>query len=452
MATTTVQAATKGQRKAMTLLYEANKRKVCYAAECILLDKEQAVHATAWVFKNIWDSSELSSMTTEEEFTYLAIGKLVEYCKTRILAHNPKAFKVPKNRNFQFVGERTISDEKNAVLETLTQLPELHRFIFVLQTIGVCDFQQIAKLLKCDHKSIESALDAEKGNIESMICPQKGNQITYDLIMKMMFEGEMVYTVLQNVDEQVMEAIDAIATPIEKKRKKTVGMVTGIVVGACVCIAIIVAIIWGIGNNTSNSGGTGNSGGNNNGNASGNAGGTSGDTSEDKTYTPEALDVNLTYYADIEIEEYGTITVQLDQKSAPITAANFVELAKSGFYDGLTFHNVKEGSLMQGGDPSGNGTGGSDNSIVGEFSENGYENNLSHTRGAISMARFSDYDSATSQFFIVHEDRTDWDGEYAVFGYVTEGLEVVDAVCEGKTGSLLKEEQPVMKTITIRTE
>lgn len=175
------------------------------------------------------------------------------------------------------------------------------------------------------------------------------------------------------------------------------------------------------------------------------------------TNTTTLVDENITYYADIEIADYGTITVCLDQKSAPITVANFVGLAESGFYDGLTFHRIMEDFMMQGGDPDGNGTGGSENTIVGEFAVNGYDNNLSHTRGAISMARAMDYDSASSQFFIVHEDSTFLDGQYAVFGYVTEGLEVVDAVCESAepvddNGTIEAEEQPVITSITIRTE
>lgn len=174
-------------------------------------------------------------------------------------------------------------------------------------------------------------------------------------------------------------------------------------------------------------------------------------------YTPDALDETLTYYADIDIEDYGKITVKLDQKSAPISAANFVALAKDGFYDGLTFHRIIEGFMMQGGDPNGNGSGGSDHNIVGEFSANGYENNLSHTRGAISMARSTPYNSASSQFFIVHEDSPHLNGQYAVFGYVTEGMDVVDKVCEDaeptdNNGKIEADAQPVIKSITIRTK
>ena len=174
------------------------------------------------------------------------------------------------------------------------------------------------------------------------------------------------------------------------------------------------------------------------------------------TYTPPALDAEATYYADIDIADYGVITIQLDQTVAPVTCANFVELAESGFYDGLTFHRIIAGFMMQGGDPLGNGTGGSDNNIFGEFKSNGHENNLSHTRGVVSMARAQAPNSASSQFFICHEDSDFLDGDYAAFGVVTEGLEVVDAVCEtaeptDNNGTIPSENQPVINSITIRT-
>lgn len=157
----------------------------------------------------------------------------------------------------------------------------------------------------------------------------------------------------------------------------------------------------------------------------------------------------------IEVEGYGTITLALDASAAPVTTENFVSLAREGFYDGLTFHRIIEGFMIQGGDPNGNGTGGSDQTIKGEFSQNGVENRLSHTRGAISMARSEDYDSASSQFFIVHEDSTFLDGAYAAFGYVTEGMEVVDAICADAepidgNGSIAPENQPVIQSITIQ--
>ena len=168
-------------------------------------------------------------------------------------------------------------------------------------------------------------------------------------------------------------------------------------------------------------------------------------------------DTGVTYYADIEIADYGTVTVQLDQSAAPVTVANFVSLAQSGFYDGLTFHRIMEGFMMQGGDPLGNGRGGSDNTIVGEFKANGYDNPISHKRGVISMARSKNYDSASSQFFIMHVDYPYLDGQYAAFGCVTEGMDIVDAICEAaeptdNNGSIAKDAQPVITKITIREE
>ncbi|MBQ9742120.1 MAG: peptidylprolyl isomerase [Ruminococcus sp.] len=169
------------------------------------------------------------------------------------------------------------------------------------------------------------------------------------------------------------------------------------------------------------------------------------------------LESNKTYFADIDIEGYGVITVKLCQDSAPITTENFVALAEEGFYDGLTFHRIIAGFMMQGGDPTGTGMGGSDENIVGEFRMNGYSNDLSHTRGAISMARSMDPDSASSQFFIVHEDSQFLDGQYAAFGYVTEGIEVVDRVCDearpiDQNGTIPRDRHPVMNSVTIRVE
>ena len=180
-------------------------------------------------------------------------------------------------------------------------------------------------------------------------------------------------------------------------------------------------------------------------------------TNDDTVIHIDASSLETDTYADIEIEKYGTITVALDKASAPVTVDNFITLAENGFYDGLTFHRIMEGFMIQGGDPKGDGSGGADSKIVGEFKQNGYDNNISHTRGAISMARAMAYDSASSQFFIVHEDSTFLDGTYAGFGYVTEGMDIVDQICEeavptDNNGTIPKEAQPVIKTITIRVE
>ena len=165
----------------------------------------------------------------------------------------------------------------------------------------------------------------------------------------------------------------------------------------------------------------------------------------------------------------GDIKINLFDDKPPETVANFLGLATGEkewadpftgqpshepFYDGLTFHRIIAGFMMQGGDPNGNGTGGSENTIKGEFSANGVENPLSHTRGAISMARAQDPDSASSQFFICHEDSTFLDGQYACFGYVTDGMDVVDAVCEAAqptdgNGTIPADQQPVITAIRV---
>lgn len=181
-------------------------------------------------------------------------------------------------------------------------------------------------------------------------------------------------------------------------------------------------------------------------------GGCGNDSSSSNSSKAQKTDNAVT--AVIDVKDYGKITVALFPDDAPITVENFVKLAKDGFYDGLTFHRIISGFMIQGGDPLGNGTGGSDENIKGEFTANGVENPLSHTRGAISMARSQDFDSASSQFFIVHKDSTFLDGQYAAFGYVTEGMEIVDKICADtpvtdSNGTVEKANQPVINSITI---
>ena len=157
---------------------------------------------------------------------------------------------------------------------------------------------------------------------------------------------------------------------------------------------------------------------------------------------------------EIVVKDYGTIKLELDADSAPITVTNFIDLAKDGFYDGLTFHRIIDGFMIQGGDPKGDGTGGSEKTIKGEFAANGVKNNISHKEGVISMARAQDFNSASSQFFIVVADSTFLDGQYAGFGHVTEGLDIVkkiakDAEPVDDNGTIIKEEQPVIETIKV---
>jgi peptidyl-prolyl cis-trans isomerase B (cyclophilin B) len=168
-------------------------------------------------------------------------------------------------------------------------------------------------------------------------------------------------------------------------------------------------------------------------------------TSTDAAYNGEPVT------ATIKVKDVGTIELELYPDIAPQSVYNFCYLARQGFYDGLIFHRVMEGFMIQGGDPEGTGMGGPGYVIKGEFSANGVENNLSHTRGVISMARKEQpYDSAGSQFFIMHQDYTDLDGLYAAFGKVTSGMDVVDAIAVVDTDESDKPlEDVVIESITI---
>jgi len=176
---------------------------------------------------------------------------------------------------------------------------------------------------------------------------------------------------------------------------------------------------------------------------------TTGCTNDDKNYLSGKVNV------EIDIVDYGVIALELDADVAPITVTNFVNLVNDKFYDGLTLHRIIDGFMIQGGDPNHNGTGGSSKKIKGEFSANGINNTISHVRGTISMGRLSNnYNSASSQFFIVHEDSTYLDGKYAAFGHVTSGIEVVDAICENvevidDNGTVLFENQPIISSIKV---
>ena len=155
----------------------------------------------------------------------------------------------------------------------------------------------------------------------------------------------------------------------------------------------------------------------------------------------------------MELENGKTVKIELDETAAPLTVANFKKLVARGFYDGLTFHRVIPGFMIQGGDPLGNGMGGADENIKGEFAQNGVKNPLRHTRGVISMARAFDPNSASSQFFIMHADAPHLDGAYAAFGRVTEGMDAIDEIAAVPTDMRDKPRVPqVIKRMTLCEE
>lgn len=171
------------------------------------------------------------------------------------------------------------------------------------------------------------------------------------------------------------------------------------------------------------------------------------------TETKEDTNVDKTHpLATITMQDGGVIELELYPETAPESVKNFISLANSGFYDGLIFHRVIAGFMIQGGDPDGKGTGGPGYSIKGEFKANGVENDISHVRGVLSMARAQPYDSAGSQFFIMHQDGTYLDGQYAAFGRVTSGMDVVDKIAKTTTDSKDKPyKDQVMATVRVET-
>ena len=190
----------------------------------------------------------------------------------------------------------------------------------------------------------------------------------------------------------------------------------------------------------------------------GSTGGTQAESETAAQTAEQAAEPDTTFqklrHAEITVKDYGTIKLELDEGTAPITVANFVKLAKNGFYNGLTFHRIMDGFMIQGGDPLGNGTGGSDEKIKGEFRQNGVDNPISHVKGVISMARSNQPDSGSSQFFITVADATFLDGAYAAFGRVTEGMEVAEKIAKDakpidNNGSVKPDEQPVIESIVI---
>ena len=484
---TIIQKAAKGNRVALTQLYESNKQEVYFLCRSLLRDGTDAIPAAKWALKSALVAVNIGEVQTEDAFFAYAVKQAVSHCKKSITKKDARAFKLPPQKNFRIshVNDHYIDPKADMVDNYINCLPAAQRFALVLRLIGAMDEKQIARAIGVDVTSAALLKEAESENLGKVYRALQAKGISCVAptteLLSMAFDVALSQTHIPDELEKYMsDYINSVAAPIEKAAKSKRKVYYIVSVAIVVVAVILIAVLAGGGNNDTtidedDTAETVTSTGEEAAlddvldkattdailDIESTEEGTTGEDSESDDMvenTAITLDASLIYYADIEIQDYGTITVQLDQASAPITAANFVSLAESGFYDGLTFHRIMEGFMMQGGDPEGNGTGGSDQNIVGEFTANGYDNTLSHTRGAISMARSNDYDSASSQFFIVHEDSSaSLDGQYAVFGYVTEGMDVVDAVCEAaeptdNNGTIGTEAQPVITSVTIRTE
>lgn len=434
---TVLESAAKGHRKAMMQLYENNKTAVYVTAELLLGNGAQATDVTAAVFAAAWKAISDANIRTEEEFTQWVLCYTVDACKARVTAQNSKAYRLPATRSFVLGDLQPLTDTDDEATAVTSALPPLQKLILILHTVCGFDSATVAKLAKLDAKTCERALADEITNVTALgadhaaVCETLANKKNYVMVPSAL-------------DTTVAESIGVIANPLEKKQRGKLWF--GIAV-AVLCAAFVVATAFGIKYAFTNATTTSDNG------------SSDSDKGDSDVITKPVIDLDkkLTYFATIDIKDYGKITVELDHKTAPVTVANFVNLAQEGFYDGLTFHRIMEGFMMQGGDPEGTGFGGADHNIVGEFSENGYKNDIKHKRGVISMARSTALDSASSQFFIMHEDKDFLDGKYAAFGHVTEGMDVVDAVCEAAkptddNGTIPAAEQPIINSITITTQ
>lgn len=449
-----IEQARKGKRAVFTALYEAYWKEVKFISYALLGDHEAAGEAVVWAFGHTWESVTDGSAATEEEFRKRLLGMAASYCRRKLLKKGQKTLPLPPGQNFT-VSDRdidTASKTGDGLEAVLHSLPAAGRFIFVLDQAAGCSPKEIASLTGVREQTVKLALEAQPGNTERILAAVWGSEETAgkhgERLKDAIRNGIQESTLQEAQREKILDGIAQCIEPFRKKRQKN--MLFG---GAAVCLAAVVlgVCLWMADGGSKNQadGGSENQ-------ADGTQSTEQAQPAESENAKEKDESVRADYYAEISIEDYGTIKIALDREAAPQTVENFVSLAESGFYNGLTFHRIMEGFMMQGGDPEGTGMGGSSKTIVGEFPNNGYDNRLSHTRGAISMARSSSYNSASSQFFIVHQDSLGLDGEYAAFGYVTEGIEVVDAICSDAqpvdgNGFIAAEEQPVINSITIRS-
>lgn len=439
-----VSRAAQGQRQALWALYDRSAQATYYVASLLLADEEQASQATAQVLSCLWGRLVRKEWKPENDAAWdeLLLQELIAECKKRVASHDSKAYRIPSDRRFLIASPAPVVG--NDVAAALAQMNPLQRLVFVLHTATPLDEKTQMSIVKLDARTYQTALDDERQNAENM-------GLNYATVCRQAADGVKTVKLPVSLQDAVTESIRTLSASYEKTHRKNTLTVLGCVAACCVVLcAITGALLWQMwGDETYTTSGDGNSA-----------------TTTTTQATDEEISAalankgtvttveNPTHYATIDIKDYGKIRVALDGNTAPKTVANFVKLAKSGFYNGLTFHRIMEDFMMQGGDPNGNGSGGAKETVDGEFGRNGFANPLSHVRGAISMARSSDLNGASSQFFIVHEDSTYLDGEYAAFGYVVEGIEVVDAVCEAaqptdNNGTIPAAQQPVINSITI---
>ncbi len=432
-----------GDKKSLDFICEKYGKYVYFFCTTVISDNKKAENAFKKSFKAIF--SAISKNSNTDNLDEIVKSETAKVCKSAIFDENNYENGAAKMQPF---GDKDkissasaiTAEQKNIFVNALKSINANQRIVVLLNLL--CDYntKKIADILKISEDKVQNSLEYGRENIKKQLRTSDSKFTKRDIIFLMTASANIVKEaaaqakIPDSVDSFLDEIVLSLAKPQKSDKKKA-----WIVISAVAVFLVAVIVVFVITSNKSN----------------GSAGATNDSASASNvSATIGESQAKGTHHAEIDIKDYGVIKVELNGDVAPITVANFINLANSHFYDGLTFHRIIDGFMMQGGDPLGNGTGGSENTIKGEFSQNGVDNNLSHTRGAISMARSTDMDSASSQFFIVQSDSTYLDGQYACFGYVTDGMDIVDEICKNavttdSNGSVSAENQPVINSITI---
>lgn len=432
-----------GDKKSLDFICEKYGKYVYFFCTTVISDNKKAENVFKKSFKAIF--SAISKNPNTDNLDEIVKSETAKVCKSAIFDENNHENGAAKMQPF---GDKDkissasaiTAEQKNLFVNALKSINANQRIVVLLNLL--CDYntKKIADILKISEDKVQNSLEYGRENIKKQLRTSDSKFTKRDIIFLMTASANIVKEaaaqakIPDSIDSFLDEIVLSLAKPQKSDKKKA-----WIVISAVAVFLVAVIVVFVITSNKSN----------------GSAGATNDSASASNvSATIGESQAKGTHHAEINIKDYGVIKVELNGDVAPITVANFINLANSHFYDGLTFHRIIDGFMMQGGDPLGNGTGGSENTIKGEFSQNGVKNNLSHTRGAISMARSTDMDSASSQFFIVQSDSTYLDGQYACFGYVTDGMDIVDEICKNavttdSNGSVSAENQPVINSITI---
>ena len=444
-----VLSAAKGSKKAMRELLSANVADLYGFSLLLLKDKEKAASVTAEAVNGAWSQIIVKDIKTDKGFARFLKCEAARLAADIIFGKDIKNFKVARvdgGRTTELSEESFSGDtelELTKLDAALSDIDPRERFIYLLKTAGDLGFAHAGSVIvqreavaKYYYEKALTSLSADGSlSLNSAASVYSNYKSTVKAPESVLTECEAVIKERAVFELPSKQAITAIVAVVSSLFLAVMGFV----------------VLKSQFDKAAEKG-----------KQEGNL--TATDTTDNVQnqtaldsytgYVPPKIDLTKKYTAEIKIKGHGTVTAELYPDIAPMTVANFVDLANDGFYDGLTFHRIIEGFMMQGGDPRGNGTGGSDNTIFGEFTSNGFVNNLKHEKGVLSMARSGNPNGASSQFFIMHEAAPHLDGKYAAFGKVTAGQDIVDKICSeaepvDSNGKIPAAEQPIIESVTI---